>query len=219
MTALALRALAPLQSDAGGGCLASRVGTALAATWRFEVVGREHLAGFWPGRRPAIWALWHAHFLPLLWLHRRGGTTLLISRHRDANPLARVARRWGYRTLRGSSTRGGTAALLGMIRLLQRGGQVAIAADGPRGPRERAKPGAVAAAAKTGVPIIPVAVAARPAWRLDSWDRFLIPAPWARVRVAYGSPFSVPPATRQELPTMTHDLQRQLDCALRRARA
>ncbi|MBI4421451.1 MAG: DUF374 domain-containing protein, partial [Gemmatimonadetes bacterium] len=120
---------------------------ALAATWRYEITGREHLSGFWPGGRPAIWVMWHGHFLPLLWLHRNGGTALLISRHRDAGPLARVATRWGYRTLRGSSTRGGAAALLGMIRSLRRGGQVAIAADGPRGPRASVKPGAVAAAA------------------------------------------------------------------------
>jgi lysophospholipid acyltransferase (LPLAT)-like uncharacterized protein len=65
---------------------------------------------------------------------------------------------------------------------------VAIAADGPRGPREHVKLGAVAAALSTGAPLIPVAVSARPAWRLRTWDGFLMPAPWARVRVAYGPP-------------------------------
>jgi lysophospholipid acyltransferase (LPLAT)-like uncharacterized protein len=190
---------------------------ALAATWRFEIVGREHLAGFWPGRRPAIWAMWHGHFLPLLWLHRYCGTTLLISRHRDANPLARVAAHLGYRTLRGSSTRGGAFALLGLIRSLRRGDQVAIAADGPRGPREHAKPGAVAAAVSTGAPIIPVAVSAHPAWRLGSWDGFLIPAPWARVRVAYGAPFSVQANARRELVPAADRLQERLDQVARRA--
>ncbi|OGU16325.1 MAG: hypothetical protein A3K13_06005 [Gemmatimonadetes bacterium RIFCSPLOWO2_12_FULL_68_9] len=189
----------------------------LAATWRFEIVGREHLVGFWPGNQPAIWALWHGHFLPLLWLHRNGGTTLLISRHRDANPLARVATRWGYRTLRGSSTRGGGFALLGLIRSLRRGGQVAIAADGPRGPRENAKPGAVAAAVSTGAPIIPVAVAAHPAWRLASWDGFLVPAPWALVRVAYGAPFSVAATGRRDLVPATSRLQERLEQIARRA--
>ena len=190
---------------------------ALGATWRFEIVGEEHLAGFWPGSRPAIWALWHGHFLPLLWLHRNGGTTLLISRHPDANPLARVAAHWGYRTLRGSSTRGGPFALLGLIRSLRRGHQVAIAADGPRGPRERAKPGALAASVLTGAPIIPVAVAARPAWRLSSWDGFLVPAPWARVRVAYGAPFSVPATGRRDLGPAASCLQERLEHVARRA--
>ncbi len=190
---------------------------ALAATWRFEIVGQEHVSGFWPSRRPAIWVMWHGHFLPLLWLHRNGGTALLISRHRDANPLARVATQWGYRTLRGSSTRGGAGALLGMIRSLRGGGQVAIAADGPRGPRERAKPGAVAAAASTGAPIIPVAVAAHPAWTLGSWDGFLVPAPWARVRVAYGAPFSVPVVAGRDVRAVTNRLQQRLEQVTRRA--
>lgn len=189
----------------------------LAATWRFEVVGREHLAGFWPGSRPAIWALWHGHFLPLLWLHRNGGTTLLLSRHPDANPLARVAAHWGYRTLRGSSTRGGAFALLGLIRSLRRGGQVAIAADGPRGPRGHAKPGPVAAAVSTGAPIIPVAVSAHPACRLRSWDGFLVPAPWARVRVAYGAPFSVRATGLGDLGPAASHLQRRLEQVARRA--
>jgi lysophospholipid acyltransferase (LPLAT)-like uncharacterized protein len=190
---------------------------ALATTWRYEIVGREHLAGFWPGSRPAIWAMWHGHFLPLLWLHRHGGTTLLISRHKDANPLARVATHLGYHTLRGSSTRGGAFALLGMIRSLRRGAQVAIAADGPRGPREQAKPGAVAAALSTGAPIIPVAVSARPVWRLGSWDSFLVPAPWARVRVAYGAPFSVHAHGRRDLEPAAGRLQERLDHVARRA--
>jgi len=183
----------------------------LAATWRFDILGGEHLAGFWPARQAAVWALWHGHFLPLLWLHRHGGTTLLISRHRDAAPLARVAEQWGYRTLRGSSTRGGAIALLGLIRSLRQGYQIAIAADGPRGPRETAKPGAVAAAACTGAPIIPVAVAARPARRLGSWDGLLVPAPHARVRVAYGEPFSIPATDPPDLRNATGHLQERLE--------
>jgi lysophospholipid acyltransferase (LPLAT)-like uncharacterized protein len=195
----------------------ARLFRALATTWRFEIVGREHLEGFWPASRPAIWAMWHGHFLPLLWLHRHGGTTLLLSRHRDANPLARIASQYGYRTLRGSSTRGGAFALLGMIRTLRHGHQVAIAADGPRGPRERVKRGAVAAAARSGAPIIPVAVDARPAWRLASWDGLLIPAPWARVRVAYGAPFAVPETARRQLTPAAKHLQERLETVARRA--
>jgi hypothetical protein len=191
--------------------LVDRFLRALAAGWRFEIVGAEHLAGFHPKGQPAIWVMWHAHFLPLLWLHRHDGTTLLISGHRDGERFARVASRLGYRTVRGSSTRGGASALLRLIRSLREGAQVAIAADGPRGPRERAKPGAVAAALSTGAPIIPVAVSARPAWRLASWDGFLLPAPWARVRVAYGAPLRFTPRDRGDPDRATRSLQERLD--------
>ena len=88
---------------------------------------------------------------------------------------------------------------------------MAIAADGPRGPRHRSKPGAVAAAANTGAPIIPVAVAAHPAWTLRSWDGFLMPAPWARVRVAYGSAYSVSATAGEELPAANEELQLRLE--------
>ncbi len=184
---------------------------ALASSWRFEIVGQDHLAGIRPGGQPAIWALWHGHLLPLLWLHRHDGTTLLVSRHRDGERFARVASRWGYRMLRGSSTRGGAAALLGLIRSLRRGSQIAIAADGPRGPRESAKPGAAAAALSTGAPIVPVAVSARPAWRLGTWDGLLVPAPWARVRVAYGPPLHLASGRDRDLGPATGRLQERLE--------
>ncbi len=194
-----------------GGRLLDRGLRALATSWRFEIVGQEHVAGIRPKGQPAIWVLWHGHLLPLLWLHRHDGTTLLVSRHRDGEQFARVASRWGYRTLRGSSTRGGAAALLGLIRSLRHGDQVAIAADGPRGPRESAKPGAAAAALSTGAPIIPVAVSAKPAWRLATWDGFLVPAPWARVRVAYGAPLLLAARDRRDLAHATGNLQQRLD--------
>lgn len=184
---------------------------ALASGWRFEIVGREHLAGIHPAGEPAIWVMWHAHFLPLLWLHRDEGTTLLISRHQDGERFARVASRLGYRTLRGSSSRGGATALRGLIRSLQGGAQVAIAADGPRGPKERAKLGAVAAALSTGAPIMPVAVSASPAWRLRSWDGFLLPAPWARVRVTYGPPLRFTSRDRGDRHLAARRLQARLD--------
>jgi lysophospholipid acyltransferase (LPLAT)-like uncharacterized protein len=189
---------------------------ALATTWEYDISGAEHLRDLWPNGRPVVWALWHGDFLPLIWLHRNDDVTILVSRHRDGDHLAEVAGRWGYRVLRGSSTRGAVAGLLGLVRTLRGGGQVAVAADGPRGPQGLVKRGAVAAAFETGAPIVPVGAAAARAWRLRSWDGFLVPQPWARIKVAYGRPLFLP-RRRESLKRGVRELQEQLECVSRLA--
>lgn len=190
-----------------------------ARTWRIHVAGGEHLARLRaPGAAPVIFALWHGHLLPLLWHHRCGGATLLVSAHRDSLLLVRAARRWGYGIVRGSSTRGAVAGLRGLVRVLQAGRDVAFAADGPRGPAGVAKPGTVAAAQLTGAAILPVGVQASHAWWTPSWDRFLIPRPFARVAIVYGVPFRVAPgrqaraAGRLELERRLHSVSGRHSC-------
>ncbi len=161
----------------------------LAATWRYREHGREHLAAL--RGRPYVYALWHSRILPLLFLHRAENVVLLISRHRDGGYLADLAHGWGYRSVRGSSQRGGEVGLLGVVHALQGGAVVAITPDGPRGPAEEVKPGAVAAAQLAAVPILCIGARASAAWRLKSWDGFVIPKPFARVDVAYAVPITV----------------------------
>ncbi|HET8712698.1 MAG TPA: DUF374 domain-containing protein, partial [Gemmatimonadales bacterium] len=112
----------------------------LAATWRF------HKSGFMGFKPPFIFVLWHSRILPLLALHKHEGVVMLISRHRDGGYLADLGESWGYRSVRGSTKRGGEVGLLGIVRALQGGAVVALTPDGPRGPREQIQPGAVAAA-------------------------------------------------------------------------
>jgi lysophospholipid acyltransferase (LPLAT)-like uncharacterized protein len=159
----------------------------LAATWRFREIGLER----W--KPPFIFVLWHSRILPLLALHKGEGLVVLISRHRDGGYLAALADEWGYRPVRGSTQRGGEVGLLGIVRALEAGAIVAITPDGPRGPRERVQPGAVAAAQHAGAPII--AAGARPssAWYVNSWDRMCIPKPFATINVHYGSPIVIAP--------------------------
>ena len=157
----------------------------LAATWRF----RE--SGFTRWQPPFIFVLWHSRILPLLALHKREGLVLLISRHRDGGYVADLAERWGYRTVRGSTTRGGEVGLLGIVRALQGGAIVAITPDGPRGPAGRVKPGAVAAAQHAGVPIIAAGARASSAWYAGSWDRMCIPKPFAAIDVEYSAPIHI----------------------------
>jgi lysophospholipid acyltransferase (LPLAT)-like uncharacterized protein len=131
--------------------------------------------------------------LPLIWTHRGRGAAVLVSRHRDGELITRVIERMGFATARGSSTRGGEEGVMDMLRLAKEGRLLAITPDGPRGPAQRLKPGLVYLASRTGLPVVPVASAARRSFRLKSWDRFRIPRPFTRVVVAYGEPIAVPP--------------------------
>lgn len=106
--------------------------------------------------------------------------------------MARFAGRFGLDVVRGSSAGGAPAAVQALAAALYRGEDIAVFPDGPRGPREVFKPGAVALAALTGACIVPVAVAAHPACRLPSWDEFLIPLPFARCAAVFGEPVAVP---------------------------
>jgi len=115
---------------------------------------------------------------------------VLISEHRDGELIARVAEAFGFRTVRGSTSRGASRALVGLSRELLNGHDVAITPDGPRGPARSFAPGALIAAQRAGAPVIAVGVSAMPAWRLGTWDRFVIPRPFARVRIAYSDPIT-----------------------------
>ena len=163
----------------------------LARTWRIRVVNGEHVRDLRRAGHTFIFALWHGQLLPLLWHHREEGVRVLISEHRDGELVARTAQSLGYGLIRGSSTRGAERALISLVRELQEGHEVAITPDGPRGPAATFASGALVAAQRSDSFILPVAASADRAWRLRSWDRFMIPKPFARVTVAYGAPAKV----------------------------
>jgi len=163
----------------------------LFLTTSAERIGREHYQRFRNERSPVIFVFWHGQLLPLLYHHRNEDAVVLVSEHADGEYITRVIERMGFRTTRGSSTRGGTKALKGLIRAARDGHDLGITPDGPGGPARQLKPGALLAAALTGLPIIPVAAGASSAWRASSWDGFLIPKPFARVRLCYGPPYWV----------------------------
>ncbi|HEX2717246.1 MAG TPA: lysophospholipid acyltransferase family protein [Gemmatimonadaceae bacterium] len=164
---------------------------ALAASWRIRVIGDGGLRAARARRQPVIFTLWHGQMLPLLYQHRNEGVAILISEHRDGELIAQVAHRLGFGSVRGSTTRGAGRALLAMVRAVESGRDVAVTPDGPRGPARSFAPGALALAQRTGALIVPTTAHARWAWRLGSWDSFLIPRPFARVVVSYGEPTPV----------------------------
>ena len=171
---------------------------ALGLTWRFRITNGEVVTTLRSQHRPFIFAFWHGQMLPLLWRHRGEGVAIVISSHRDGEIVAGVAERLGLRTIRGSSTRGAARALLGVVRELEAGAEVAITPDGPRGPARRFASGALVAAQRVGAPIVGIGVTANRAWFLRSWDRFMIPKPFSRVRVAYSAPTKVMAASARE---------------------
>ncbi len=169
---------------------------ALGATLRLTEAGVESMQALWEDPRPLIYAVWHGRILMVPWLsarfERARAVRVLASRSRDGELVARWVARFGMSVVRGSSSRGGAGALRALAAAVRAGHDVAVVPDGPRGPRERLQAGLVVLAAVTGAPVIPLGFAARPARRLHSWDRFLVPLPFARAAVVFGKAATVP---------------------------
>jgi lysophospholipid acyltransferase (LPLAT)-like uncharacterized protein len=170
----------------------------LATTWRVREIGRDGWARRRAAGLPSIMALWHGQLLVLTPHHRAMGVSVLISEHRDGEIIARIVEALGYRTVRGSTSRGAGRALLELVRVLRAGNDVAITPDGPRGPRHSFAPGALIASQRSEAPIVGVVAHVSRAWRLRSWDGFEIPKPFARITIAYGDPVPVDAATPRE---------------------
>ncbi len=140
---------------------------------------------------PVIYAFWHRYQLLMLFEHRNRGVPVLVSQSRDGELIAKTLHRFGFETVRGSSSRGGGSAFLKLVDIVRAGRSVAFTPDGPRGPFRSIQPGVLALAAKTGAPIVPVAWAGSRTKELKSWDRFLVPAPFARYAIVYGDPLFI----------------------------
>jgi len=180
-------------SPEAAGRAARPLAALLARSWRIETEHEDRWRTLYQTGRPHFFMCWHEVLLPCLWQHRGQGVVIVVSEARDGQYLSDLAQALGYRAVRGSSTRGGTRALLGAVRELKAGHSVAFTPDGPRGPRRELKPGVIVAAQRGGGVVVPIHAAATRAWRLNSWDRFMVPKPFAKVTVAYGLPFEVEP--------------------------
>lgn len=182
----------------------------LAMTLRIRLVDPRRLA---PQAKPApsIYAFWHQHQLLSMYFFRNFGIRVLVSRSRDGDYIAAALHRFGFRTVRSSTSSGKVTALRGLARELKNGYHAAITPDGPRGPLHQAQPGAIFLATMTGCPLIPFGCAVERAWRLNSWDRFVIPKPFSRAAVIYGEPLPLPGKLDDEaVKNLTQELNRRL---------
>ncbi len=172
----------------------------LCISTRLRVVNEPKLPGFRRlGPGPLLFALWHGDYFPVFQYARQSRLYIIVSRSPDGEILARVLRAAGYRTVRGSTSRGATRAMVDMANVVKGGADAAIAIDGPRGPRHVAKPGIVLLAKLTGCPIVPLGAALSRYKQFSSWDRFRLPIPPSRAVAVAGTPIQVPADASTEL--------------------
>ena len=170
-------------------------------TLRYEIDDRAGIVGRLVTEN-YIGALWHNRLLvfPLIlrrFFPQRHGAAL-ISASRDGDLLADAVQRFGYDVVRGSSSRLGASAILQLTQVLAAGGDVVITPDGPRGPAYELGPGIIFLAQKSGAAVLPMNLEYSRCWRLGSWDRFIVPRPFAKVRVLINRPHNVKSTTTPE---------------------
>ncbi len=165
----------------------------LRCTLRPRYLQGDELLTRWARGERVILAFWHDRLLLMPFANRFAQRVcIMVSRHRDGELITRAVRPLGVETARGSSTRGWTGGLKGMLRAYRGGANLAFAPDGPRGPRHVAKSGVVQVARVTGAVIVPIGAAARWTRRLASWDRLVVPLPGSVVVFVAGTALAVP---------------------------
>lgn len=143
-------------------------------------------------RGPAIFLFWHEYIPFLFYLRSNCHIAMLLSRHQDAEWLSQAARHMGFRTVRGSTSRGGVAALRGLLRTGQTM-NLTITPDGPRGPRRSLAAGCIYASSRLGIPLVPIGLGYDRPWRIRrAWDQFAVPRPYSRARAIAGPAVQIP---------------------------
>jgi lysophospholipid acyltransferase (LPLAT)-like uncharacterized protein len=171
-----------------------------------------------PLEGPAIFAIWHNRLALCMTAYRiyqrnrRGpGLAAMVSASRDGGFLAGILERHKVQPVRGSSSRRGPQALLELTSWAERGHDLAITPDGPRGPCYVVQPGVMSLAQLTGLPIVPFSYNVSWKIRFKSWDRFIVPLPFSRCEMNVGMPVTVPrEATDEEREALRQQLEQTL---------
>ena len=191
----------------------------LGRTYRWRVDGYHHYESVVASGKQPIFAFWHGRILPATLFWRDRGIIVITSENFDGEWIARIIRRFGYGTARGSSSRGAVRALVQLKRDMDRGKPSAFTIDGPRGPARVAQPGAVWLSGATGHPILPFHIEASRAWTARSWDATQVPVPFATVAVVIGEPIAVDGIVPSTIAAERARLERELASLEPRAQA
>lgn len=164
----------------------------LSLTIRKKVLSGDRPQKFLDQGQYIIGAFWHQRLLMMPFLPLQGRRGMMVSQHRDGEFISRAVKLFGIDSVRGSTTRGGLAALRGMVRFYRTGANLGITPDGPQGPKHVVQMGVIELARQTGAPILPVTYGASRKKVFNSWDNFILPLPFCRVVYIWGEPLSIP---------------------------
>ncbi len=191
--------------------LASVLMRIIYLTCRVEKFPASETSPYTDGKLPAIFAFWHGRLLMQPFVAPPGRSmNVLISHHNDGALITAVMKWFGVDSVRGSKKLGSTKALRDMLDITERGGNIGITPDGPRGPFQKAAPGAAFVAAKTGYPILPIAFSASRHWRFKSWDKFMLPKPFSRLIYVAGPLITVASEDEKVLAAATAEMEATL---------
>ena len=167
-------------------------------TTQIEIIGFEKVKQVMDSRK-VILAFWHSRILLISYLYKKQNGVIMVSPSGDGEIIARIIQKQGHKTIRGSTSKKGKAALIRLIKTIKNEKKPGVVIpDGPRGPRFKAQPGIITLAKITGYTIVPVSYSAKRIAIFSSWDRFIFPYPFTKCRIIYGEPMYIPKDTDKE---------------------
>ncbi len=191
--------------------LIGAVASVIGKTWRPNLICNSDINPYIETGTGVIYCFWHSRLLALAHIFRNTGKTAIVSSSRDGKRAAYIASCWGHQIIFGSSTRGGVSALRQCTRKLMEGHSVVITPDGPKGPKETVKSGTAQIALTSGAPIVILDIKPNSSWRLNSWDKLIVPKPFTQVTVTASKPIDPADFRNEKKPVdaLTHYLQSQ----------
>lgn len=169
-----------------------RIISLLCATLRVKVLNEHHIKSLQNEKKRYVAAFWHSTMLCPWYYFRNENLLGITSQSKDGDLLAKTLKFWNYSVVRGSSSKGGEVALGIMVDFAKNEGSIAVTPDGPRGPINKFKAGAVITAKKSCIPLFLMGTAYQNKICLKSWDRLEIPKPFSKVRIVFSEPIVVP---------------------------